>query len=179
MSTEETNPANGETPNEQTAPEASTNEPAAGGRDSAVQQPTASATGASTAATPAATPPATAEPADAPPPAPAESAPPPEAAAPGAVAPPPTPAPAPPQASAAGESADDDDDEDGRRGSGGGDFDFGAILDQYEQEQAAFQEGSVVRGTVVGITERGVVIDFGFKSEGVVPQEEFTENGEL
>ena len=64
-------------------------------------------------------------------------------------------------------------------GGGGGDFDFGAILDQYEQEQAAFQEGSVVRGTVVGITERGVVIDFGFKSEGVVPQEEFTENGEL
>ncbi len=96
------------------------------------------------------------------------------------MAPPPTPAPAPPpQSSAAGESADDDDDEDGRRGSGGGDFDFGAILDQYEQEQAAFQEGSVVRGTVVGITERGVVIDFGFKSEGIVPQEEFTENGEL
>ncbi|HZB44748.1 MAG TPA: 30S ribosomal protein S1, partial [Pyrinomonadaceae bacterium] len=136
---------------------------------------TASATGASTAATPAATPPATVEPADAPAPAPAESAPAPEA-----VAPPPTPAPAPPpQSSAAGESADDDDDEDGRRGSGGGDFDFGAILDQYEQEQAAFQEGSVVRGTVVGITERGVVIDFGFKSEGIVPQEEFTENGEL
>ncbi|HZB46721.1 MAG TPA: 30S ribosomal protein S1, partial [Pyrinomonadaceae bacterium] len=75
--------------------------------------------------------------------------------------------------------ADDDDDEDGRRGSGGGDFDFGAILDQYEQEQAAFQEGSVVRGNVVDINERGVVIDFGFKSEGVVNPEEFMENGEL
>lgn len=83
--------------------------------------------------------------------------------------------PAPAQSS----SAEDDDEEDEGRGSGGGDFDFGAILDQYEQEQAAFQEGSVVRGTVVGITERGVVIDFGFKSEGIVPQEEFTENGEL
>src|SRR5436305_10682690 len=64
------------------------------------------------------------------------------------------------------------DDEDQPRG-GSSDFDFGAMLDQYEQEQAAFQEGSVVKGTVIGINERGVVIDFGFKSEGVVPVEEF------
>ncbi|HJR09637.1 MAG TPA: 30S ribosomal protein S1 [Pyrinomonadaceae bacterium] len=73
-------------------------------------------------------------------------------------------------------SADDDDDDEPRSG---GDFDFGAMLDQYEQEQAAFQEGSVVRGTVVGINDRGVLIDFGFKSEGLVDQQEFTENGEL
>ena len=59
------------------------------------------------------------------------------------------------------------------------DFDFGAMLDQYEQEQAQYQEGSVVRGTVVGVTERSVVIDFGFKSEGAVPIEEFMEAGEL
>jgi small subunit ribosomal protein S1 len=72
---------------------------------------------------------------------------------------------------------DDDDDDDDQRS--GGDFDFGAMLDQYEQEQAAFQEGSVVRGTVVGINDRGVLIDFGFKSEGLVDQQEFTENGEL
>ncbi|MDT5062969.1 MAG: small subunit ribosomal protein [Acidobacteriota bacterium] len=57
--------------------------------------------------------------------------------------------------------------------------DFGAMLDQFEQEQAGFQEGEVVRGTVVGITERGVVIDFGYKSEGIVNQAEFTENGKL
>ena len=73
-------------------------------------------------------------------------------------------------------SAPDDDDDDQRAR---GDFDFGAMLDQYEQEQAAFQEGSVVRGTVVGINDRGVLIDFGFKSEGLVDQQEFTENGEL
>lgn len=58
-------------------------------------------------------------------------------------------------------------------------MDFGAMLDQFEQEQAGFQEGEVVRGTVVGITERGVVIDFGYKSEGIVNQAEFTENGVL
>src|ERR1041384_4309438 len=57
--------------------------------------------------------------------------------------------------------------------------DFGSILDQFEQEQSTLQEGEVVRGTVVGITERGVVIDFGYKSEGIVNQNEFMENGEL
>ncbi|HVF87721.1 MAG TPA: 30S ribosomal protein S1 [Pyrinomonadaceae bacterium] len=88
-------------------------------------------------------------------------------------------APAPAATSTSVSRQKDDDDDDEPRGGGGGDFDFGAMLDQYEQEQAAFQEGSVVRGTVVGITERGVVIDFGFKSEGIVNQEEFTENGEM
>src|SRR5216683_2093391 len=57
--------------------------------------------------------------------------------------------------------------------------DFGQILDQFEQEQSTFQEGEVVRGTVVGITERGVVIDFGYKSEGIVNQAEFMENGQV
>src|SRR5436305_10928170 len=66
-------------------------------------------------------------------------------------------------------------DEEEPRGGGTGDFDFGAMLDQYEQEQAAFQEGSVVRGTVVGVNDRAVVIDFGFKSEGAVPIEERSE----
>ena len=41
------------------------------------------------------------------------------------------------------------------------------------------QEGEVVRGTVVGISERGVVIDFGYKSEGIVNPAEFSENGVL
>jgi small subunit ribosomal protein S1 len=57
--------------------------------------------------------------------------------------------------------------------------DFGSMLDQFEQEQSALQEGEVVRGTVVGITERGVVIDFGYKSEGIVDQNEFMEDGQI
>jgi small subunit ribosomal protein S1 len=69
-----------------------------------------------------------------------------------------------------------DDDDDPRPA---GDVDFGQLLDQFEQEQAALQEGEVVRGTVVGISERGVVIDFGYKSEGIVNPAEFTENGVL
>jgi len=71
-------------------------------------------------------------------------------------------------------NADDDDEP-----RVGGDVDFGQLLDQFEQEQASLQEGEVVRGTVVGISERGVVIDFGYKSEGIVNPAEFTENGVL
>lgn len=60
-----------------------------------------------------------------------------------------------------------------------GDVDFGQLLDQFEQEQASLQEGEVVRGIVVGISDRGVVIDFGYKSEGIVNPAEFTEDGRL
>ncbi len=75
---------------------------------------------------------------------------------------------------AAQQTSDDDDEP-----RPGGDVDFGQLLDQFEQEQASLQEGEVVRGTVVGISERGVVIDFGYKSEGIVNPAEFTENGVL
>jgi small subunit ribosomal protein S1 len=76
-------------------------------------------------------------------------------------------------ASAPAPANDADDDDEARPG----DMDFGKLLDQFEQEQATLQEGEVVRGTVVGISERGVVIDFGYKSEGLVNPAEFTENG--
>ncbi|MBK8464631.1 MAG: S1 RNA-binding domain-containing protein [Chloracidobacterium sp.] len=54
------------------------------------------------------------------------------------------------------------------------DIDFGAILEQFEQEQTVYHAGELVEGTVVGITDRGVLVDFGYKSEGFVPVEEFT-----
>ena len=77
------------------------------------------------------------------------------------------------QAAAPTTSSDVEDDDEARPS----DMDFGKLLDQFEQEQATLQEGEVVRGTVVGISERGVVIDFGYKSEGLVNPAEFTENG--
>jgi small subunit ribosomal protein S1 len=55
-----------------------------------------------------------------------------------------------------------------------GDVDFGAILEQFEQEQTQFHAGELVEGKVVGISDRGVLIDFGYKSEGIAPNEEFT-----
>jgi len=59
-------------------------------------------------------------------------------------------------------------------------IDFGAILEQFEAEQTTFHSGEMVAGTVVGITDRGVLVDFGYKSEGFVPLEEVTgSDGEL
>ncbi|MBX7174850.1 MAG: S1 RNA-binding domain-containing protein, partial [Pyrinomonadaceae bacterium] len=53
-------------------------------------------------------------------------------------------------------------------------MDFGAILEQFEQEQTLFSAGELVQGKVVGVSERGVLIDFGYKSEGIAGIEEFT-----
>jgi small subunit ribosomal protein S1 len=55
----------------------------------------------------------------------------------------------------------------------GGDIDFGAILEQFEQEQTNYHAGDLVEGKVVGVSDRGVLVDFGYKSEGVIPAEEF------
>src|SRR5437588_10539119 len=81
-----------------------------------------------------------------------------------------------PQSAATAVASQREDDDEDVKPSG---EDFGSLLDKFEQEQSALQEGEVVRGTVVGITERGVVIDFGYKSEGIVNQAEFMENGEI
>ncbi len=55
-----------------------------------------------------------------------------------------------------------------------GDEDFGSILEKFEQEQTIYHTGDLVEGKVVGISDRGVLVDFGYKSEGIVPVEEFT-----
>src|SRR5687767_11433031 len=73
--------------------------------------------------------------------------------------------------------APDVDENDESRSSG--DVDFGQLLDQFEQEQATREEGEVVRGTVVGLSDSGDVVDFGYKSEGIVNPAGFTENGQL
>ena len=52
------------------------------------------------------------------------------------------------------------------------DIDFGAILEQFEQEQTVYHAGELVEGKVVGVSDRGVLVDFGYKSEGVIPAEE-------
>jgi small subunit ribosomal protein S1 len=53
-------------------------------------------------------------------------------------------------------------------------IDFGAILEQFEQEQTTFHPGELVEGKVVGLSDRGILIDFGYKSEGIAPVEDFT-----
>jgi small subunit ribosomal protein S1 len=164
MSTENHKPTNGDNTNEQQPEPVAAS--SAAGESAAAAAPSASADASSADAPAEAAAPALAEES-----APAAS----EAQAP-AASEQPTPE---PSAQAAPKPAASDDDDDAEEQGGGGGFDFGAMLDQYEQEQAQYQEGSVVRGTVVGVNDRMVVIDFGFKSEGAVPIEEFTEAGEL
>ncbi|REJ78862.1 MAG: 30S ribosomal protein S1 [Acidobacteria bacterium] len=58
----------------------------------------------------------------------------------------------------------------------GGEMDFGAILEQFEQDQVTYSTGELVTGKVVGISEHGALIDFGYKSEGLVSTDEFTDD---
>ena len=53
-----------------------------------------------------------------------------------------------------------------------GEIDFGKILERFEQEQAVYHAGDLVEGKVVGVSERGALVDFGYKSEGIIPAEE-------
>ncbi|TAK00625.1 MAG: S1 RNA-binding domain-containing protein, partial [Candidatus Manganitrophaceae bacterium] len=44
----------------------------------------------------------------------------------------------------------------------------------YAETFKNLQEGSVVEGTILSIQEDGVMVDIGYKSEGMVSKQEFT-----
>ena len=55
-----------------------------------------------------------------------------------------------------------------------------AELEQmYEGTLTTVQEEEVIRGTVVGITDRDVILNIGFKSDGLVPISEFRDQPDL
>jgi small subunit ribosomal protein S1 len=51
--------------------------------------------------------------------------------------------------------------------------DFAALLNAYDSSFRHISEGEVVKGTVVKVTPTEVVVDVGFKSEGMISVEEF------
>src|SRR5207247_1371361 len=51
--------------------------------------------------------------------------------------------------------------------------DFKSLLAAYEGKTQTFSEGEVIKGRVIAISGSGVIVDVGFKSEGVVPLEQF------
>src|SRR5262249_21612819 len=53
------------------------------------------------------------------------------------------------------------------------DNDFQALLAAYEGRTETFCEGEVIKGGTSAITGAGVVVDVGFKSEGIIPAEQF------
>ena len=61
-----------------------------------------------------------------------------------------------------------------------GDLDYEAILEAYDTSLKDFAEGEVVKGRVVKISGDNVIVDVGFKSEGVISIHEFRdENREV
>jgi len=51
--------------------------------------------------------------------------------------------------------------------------DFAELLEFYDTSFRNIAEGEVVKGTVVKVTPTEVIVDVGFKSEGIIPIEEF------
>jgi len=56
--------------------------------------------------------------------------------------------------------------------------DFGQALADFESGAKAIKEGSVVLGKVLKVLEKEVIVDIGYKSEGVIPIAEFGENAD-
>ncbi len=54
------------------------------------------------------------------------------------------------------------------------------LLDMYDVSFKNFAEGEVVKGIVLQVSEAEVIVDVGYKSEGIIPIEEFRdENGQI
>ena len=52
---------------------------------------------------------------------------------------------------------------------------FEQYLKMYEPTLRDIKEGEIVKGKVMGVTKEDVIVDVGFKSEGIIPVAEFTE----
>lgn len=44
----------------------------------------------------------------------------------------------------------------------------------YEESFRQFKEGEIIRGTIIQVRDKEVIVDVGFKSEGIIPIEEFS-----
>jgi len=51
------------------------------------------------------------------------------------------------------------------------------LLDLYDESMRNLTEGEIVTGRVIGITSNSVIVDVGYKSEGLIAIEEFTDRG--
>ncbi len=64
-----------------------------------------------------------------------------------------------------------------RQAGNGGEFEglgMDELLDIYDKKMASFNEGDIIRGRVIKITSTEVMIDIGYKSEGLLPVNEVT-----
>lgn len=56
---------------------------------------------------------------------------------------------------------------------------FAALFEEYEKDSQPLIEGTVVKGVIVGIDEKGVAVDIGAKSIGYIEPSEFKRDGEV
>ena len=57
---------------------------------------------------------------------------------------------------------------------------YSRLLDLYDNSFRNIAEGEVVKGTVLKVTPSEVIVDVGYKSEGIIPVDEFIdENGQI
>ena len=57
---------------------------------------------------------------------------------------------------------------------------YARLLDLYDNSFRNIAEGEVVKGTVLKVTPSEVIVDVGYKSEGIIPVDEFVdENGHI
>ncbi|MFQ6031624.1 MAG: 30S ribosomal protein S1, partial [Candidatus Zixiibacteriota bacterium] len=52
---------------------------------------------------------------------------------------------------------------------------FNELLKMYETTLHDIREGEIIKGKVMGVTKEDVIVDVGFKSEGIIPLSEFSE----
>lgn len=57
--------------------------------------------------------------------------------------------------------------------------DYESLLDKYQYNATELTPGNLIKGTVIRVTSSHVLVDVGFKSEGVIPKEDFDDPSEL
>jgi len=57
--------------------------------------------------------------------------------------------------------------------------DYESLLDQYQFNAKEIIPGKIIKGKVIKVTSNHVLVDIGFKSEGIIPREDFAENQEI
>src|SRR4051794_13565227 len=51
------------------------------------------------------------------------------------------------------------------------------LLELYDESMRNLTEGEIVTGRIIGVTSNAVIVDVGYKSEGLIPIEEFNDRG--
>jgi len=53
------------------------------------------------------------------------------------------------------------------------------LLDQYQFNASEIVPGKIIKGSVIKVTPSHVLVDIGFKSEGIIPREDFVDNQDI